>query len=167
MGGSGCGWWWGEGGGGGGGGWRLGVGVGVGVGGGGGCKFNCAPGGILSKTRLASCSGGILAIHWRMLASRSGSILSGYSAGSAGKDTQHTGRDPLASRSGAILGGIQAALAGYLAGSTGGGIHWRAALAGYWGGSTNAAGSTDELLRHTRPDPLPSCSGRILGGGVV
>ena len=111
------------------------------------CKANCAPGGTLSKTRLASCSGGILAgstggIHWRILASRSGSTLAWpardtqldiwrdllvhwraalveYSAGSTGKPLwRDTWRDPLASRSGGILGGI----------------HWPAVLAGYWVG---------------------------------
>ena len=51
----------------------------------------------------------------------------------------------------------QATLVGYW-----GGIHWRAALAGY------SAGSTGELLwRDTRRDPLTSCSGKILGGGMV
>ena len=131
------------------------------------CKPNFAPGGTLSKTRLASCcSGGILAgatgEYWRALA--------GYSAGPSGMlggIQWDTWRDPLAGCSGGILGGIhgQATLEGYLAGSTGGllwwdlavsmasrsggilgGMHWRAALAGY------SAGSTDK------------CSGGILGG---
>ena len=128
-------------------------------------------------------------IHWRMLASRSGSILAGYSAGSNGTQRQ-TRRDPLASYSGilsGILGGIhwRAALVGYSAGSTGeplwrgrrdalascsggilGGIHWRAALAGYSAGFTGellwrySAGSTGEQLwRDTRRDSLASCSG--------
>ena len=102
------------------------------------CKPNCAPGGTLSKTRLASCCGGILAGSTaRILAGRSGSIgrilgrihrqgvlggihwraaLAGYWAGPTGQ----LRRDPLASRSGGTLGGI----------------HWQAALAGYWAGST-------------------------------
>ena len=115
------------------------------------CKPNCAPGGTLSKTRLASCSGATLAgsggilggIHWR-------ATLAGYSAGSTGepkgKTQRDTRRDPLAGCSGGILGGI----------------HWRATLAGY------SAGSTGELLwRDPRRDPMASCSGGILGGGVV
>ena len=126
---------------------------------------HCAPGGTSSKTRLASCSGDTGGIHWRITASRSGSILAGYSAGSTGKRYsagysagstgeplwRDTRRDPLASRS-----------AGYSAGSTGssggilGGIHWRAALAGY------SAGSTGELLWPR--DPVASRSGGILGG---
>ena len=93
-----------------------------------------------------------------MLATRSGPILAGYSAGSTGKGyslggihwratlgyQQDTWRDPLVGCSGGILGGI----------------HWRAALAGY------SAGSTGELLwRDTWRDPLASCSGGVLGGG--
>ena len=134
------------------------------------CKPNCAPGGTLSKTRLASCSGGILAgSNWRILASRSGLILAGYSAGSIGKGYS----------------------AGYSAGSTGevlwrdtrrdppalagcGGIHWRAALAGYSAGSTGEQLWRDTgrdtwrdplaLWRDTGRDPLASSSGGILGG---
>ena len=50
------------------------------------CKPNCAPGGTLSKTRLASCSGGVLARSTgEMLASRSGLILARCSAGLTGK----------------------------------------------------------------------------------
>ena len=104
-----------------------------------------------------------------MLASRSGSILAGYSArpsvGIVGViywratlgysvgclarstdellwDTQRDTRwDPLTGCSGGILGGIhwRAALAGSSGGILGG-IHWQAALAGY------SAGSTGELL---------------------
>ena len=78
------------------------------------------------------------AIHWR-------AALAGYWAGSTDQLWRDTGRDPLIS-SGRILGGI----------------HWRAALAGY------SAGSTGELLwRDTRRVPLASCSGGIMGGGVV
>ena len=102
--------------------------------------------------------------HWRILASRSGSILAGYSAGSTGKgysagysagstgellwDAQRDARrDVLAGCSGGILGGI----------------HWRAALAGYSAGSTGE--QLDQLLwRDTRRDPLASRSGGILGG---
>ena len=121
------------------------------------CKPNCGPGGTLSKTRLASCSGGILAgstgENWRAAPARCctrqdppardtqrdlgilGGIhwraTLGYSAGSAGQQLwRDTARDPLASSSGGIFGGI----------------HWRAALAGY---------------------SVASCSGGILGGGVV
>ena len=114
----------------------------------------------------AGCSGGVLGgIHWR-------AALAGYSAGS------------MASGSGGALGGIHwpAALVGYSAGSTDellwrdirrdplashsgilsgilGGIHWRAVLVGY------SAGSTGKPL--WRRNPLASCSGGILGGGVV
>ena len=85
-------------------------------------KPNCVPGGTLSKTRLASCSGGILAsstntgeplrldtgrIYGRI--HRQG-ILSGILGGSTGKllwDTQRdTRRDLLAGCFGGILGGI-------------------------------------------------------------
>ena len=105
------------------------------------CKPNCPPGGTLSKTRLASCSGGI---HWRILASRSGSTLAGYTAGSTGKGFSAQ-RDPLASFS-AILSG------------TLGGIHWRAALVGYSAGCTG-----EPLWRDTRRDPLASHSGMLSG----
>ena len=163
------------------------------------CKPNSSPGGALYKQNqtgelLWRNTGGI---HWRILASRSGSILAGYSEGSTGKGySADTRRDPLASYSGilsrmlggccgGILGGIhwRATLAGYSAGSTGellldtqrdtrrdplasrsGGIlagaHWRAALAGYWAGSTG-----EPLWWDTRRDPkVASCSGGILGG---
>ena len=47
-----------------------------------------------------------------------------------------------------------------------GGIHWRATLAGYSAGSTG-----EQLWQDTGRDPLQdslsSCSGRILGGGMV
>ena len=132
------------------------------------CKPNCAPGGTLSKTRLASCSGST-GECWRAaparywpdtrqdppardtqrdtwrdpLASYSG-ILSRNLAGSTGEPLwRDTRRDPLASRSGGILSGI----------------HWRAALAGYSAGSTG-----EQLWQDTRRDPLASCSGGILGG---
>ena len=91
--------------------------------------------------------------HWRMLASRSGSILAGYSAGSTGKGQRDTRRDPLASYSGTLSGIL-------------GGIHWRAALVG------SSAGSTGELLwrdtwrdaqSDTRLDPLASCSDCLAG----
>ena len=108
-------------------------------------------------------------IHWRILASRSGSILAGYSAGSTDKgysagysagsagellwDTQRdTCRIPLAGCCGGILGGI----------------HWRAALAGYLAGSTGEPLWRDAgrgpVRRDTRRDPLVSRSGGILGG---
>ena len=130
------------------------------------CTPKCAPSETLSKTGLASCSGGILAAgstgecwHTRRdpLTSYSG-ILSGILGGihwrTAGEllcDTQwDTRRDPLVSRSGGILGEI----------------HWRAALAGYWAGSTGEQLWWD-TRRDTRRDPLVSCSGGILGRGVV
>ena len=111
------------------------------------CQPNCAPGGTLSNTRLSSCFGGILAgSTWRILASRSGSILAGYSAGSTGKgysagySAGSTGellwwdsrRDPLARCSG-ILSGI-------LGGIFTGGLFWQ----------------------DTRRDPLASYSGELL-----
>ena len=90
-------------------------------------------------------------IHWRILASRFGSILAGYSAGSTGKGysagysagstcellckTQwDTWRDPLQSYSDGVVGAIhwRATLrhsAGYSAGSTGGLVGY---LAGFW-----------------------------------
>ena len=141
------------------------------------CKPNCAPGGTLSKTRLASCSGGILAGStdecWR-----AGSIWPDTRQDPPARDIQHTRRDPLASYSGilsGILGGIHGLLwwdtsrsAGELlwrdtrrdplAGCSGeilGGIH----LAGYRAGSTG-----EQLSRDTRRDPLASCSGGIVGG---
>ena len=105
-------------------------------------KPNCGPGGTLSKTRLASCSGG----HWQDLLANTG--------------------EPLRLDTGRILGRIhqQGILSGIL-----GGIHWRATLgysAEYSAGSAEA-GSTGELLwdtqRDTRRDPLVSRSGGILG----
>ena len=118
-------------------------------------------------------------IHWRILASRSGSVLAGYWQDPPARDTQRdTRRDPLAGSSGGILGGIhwRAPLAGYWAGSTGGLLWWDArrdplasrsgeqlwrdtAVAGYSAGST-----CEPLWRDTRRDPLASSSGGILGG---
>ena len=85
-------------------------------------------------------------IHWRMLVSRSGSILAGYLAGST-RDTQRdTRRDAVASYSGILSGML-------------GRIHWCAALV------EHSAGSTGEpLWRDTRRGPLASRSGGILGG---
>ena len=141
------------------------------------CKPNCASGGTLSKTRLASCSSEILAgstgEYWRAAPARYWpDTLQDPPArvGSTGDlrwDTQRdTRRDPLA---GGMLGGIhwRAALAGYSAGSTGerihlpaalaiysAGIHWRNCLAGYW--------STAGLLwRDTGRDPLAELFGGI------
>ena len=150
------------------------------------CKPNCASGGTLSKTRLASCSSGILAgstgEYWRAAPARYWpDTLQDPPArvGSTGElrwDTQRdTWRDPLA---GGMLGGIhwRAALAGYSAGSTGEWIHLPAALAGY------SAGSTGGILVHCRTPlagywtgstggivwrdtgPLPDSSGGILDG---
>ena len=121
------------------------------------------------KTRRHQQTGELLwwdtgGIHWRMLASRSGSTLAGhlagfpgkgysagYSAGSTGGllwDTQRdTRRDPLAGS-----GGILASYSGGILG----GIHWRATLrhsTGYSAGSTAHGGP---LLRDTRQDPLAS-----------
>ena len=140
------------------------------------CEPNCALGGTLSKTRLASCCGGILAGStgkcWRAAPAR---YWPDTRQDPLARDTQRdTWRDPLASYSGILsgmLGGIhwRAALAGCSARSTGeplwryarqdppasrsggilGGIHWRAALAGYWAGSTG-----EQLWRDTRRDPL-------------
>ena len=133
-------------------------------------------------------SGGI---HWRILASRSGSILAGYSAGSTGKgysaglsagstgellwDTQRDSRrEPLAGCSGGILGGIhwplwrdtrrdllRAALAGHSAGSTG------EPLGGILVGIRQGAALAGYWAIHWRAalrDPLASRSGGILGG---
>ena len=109
------------------------------------CKPNCGPGGTSSKTRLASCSAGILAgstgEHWRALRLDTGRILGRIDP--PARDTQRdTKRDPLASYSGILSG-----------------IHCRAALAGYSAGFTG-----EPLWRDTRRDPLASRSGRILGG---
>ena len=142
------------------------------------CKPNCALGGTLSKTRLASCSGGgywqaAPARYWPDTWDSKGWMLGGNCApGGTLSKTR------LASCSGGILAGStdeywRAAparsagyLAGYLAGSTGqdplascsggmlGGIHWRAALAGHLAGSTRAA-----LVASTWRDPLASRSG--------
>ena len=149
------------------------------------CKPDCAPGGTLSKTRLASCSGGILAGYWRDTLANTGEPLRLDTGRILGRDTQgDTRRHLLASYSGILswmLGGIRwQALVGYSAGSTGellwwdtrwdplasysgilsgilGGIHWRAALVGY------SAGSTGELLwRDTWRDPA-SYSGLLSG----
>ena len=131
------------------------------------CKPNCASGGTLSKTRLASCSSGILAgstgEYWRAAPARYWpDTLQDPPArvGSTGElrwDTQRdTRRDPLA---GGMLGGIhwRAALAGYSAGSTGERIHLPAALAGYSAGSTGGI-----VWRDT--GPLPDSFGGILDG---
>ena len=92
------------------------------------CKHNCAPGGTLSKTRLASCSGDTGGIHWRMLraaparywpdtlqdspAKKLSRLLSGDPTGELLWDTQRDTRriwraalvgKPLASYSGGIL----------------------------------------------------------------
>ena len=149
------------------------------------CKPECAPGGALSKTRLASCSGGILAGStgecWRAAPARywpdTHSLL---------WDAE---RNPLASRLGGIhwrwrdplaggmLGGIHwRATLGYsadtrrdpLASHSGGILHWRAAL-GYSAGSAlpgYSAGATGGILGriHTWRDPQASSSGGILGG---
>ena len=106
--------------------------------------MKCAPGRTSGNTRLANCSGGILA----------GSLA-------------NTG-EPLRLRTGRTLGKIHRPgilsgdpLAGYSAGSTSG------LLLGYSAGSSYAA---DELLwrdratRDTRRDPVAGCSGAILGG---
>ena len=113
-------------------------------------KPNCAPGGTLSKTRLASCS--ILAGYWRDPLANAGGPLrldTGRILGRTHRQAtldRETRRDPLAACSGGILGGI----------------HWQATLAGY------SAGSTGEPLwdpqRDTRRDPLASRSGGMLGG---
>ena len=147
------------------------------------CKPNCASGGTLSKTRLASCSSGILAgstgEYWRAAPARYWpDTLQDPPArvGSTGElrwDTQRDARrDPLA---GGMLGGIhwRAALAGGihwradpLASSSGrilGGIHWRNCLAGYWPLAGYWTGSTGGIVwRDT--GPLPDSSGGILDG---
>ena len=114
-------------------------------------------------------------IHWRIMASRSGLLLGGYSAGSTGKGYSagysagstgellcgilsgilggihwratvwDTRRDPLASYSGGILGGI----------------HWRASLAEYSAGSTG-----EPLWQNTRRDPLASGSAGYSAGST-
>ena len=122
------------------------------------CKPNCAPGGTLRKTRLSSCSGGILAgctgeccraaqaRHW--------------------PGTRDTWRDPLASW---ILGGIhwRAALVGYSAGSNYsggilGGIHWRATL-GYSAGYSAGCG----IHWHAFQPLFPSPNGCTSFGGTI
>ena len=109
------------------------------------CKPNYAPGGTLSKTRLAGSTG-----ECRQAApARYGpDTQRDPPARDTQRDTRRdplardTGRDPLARCSGGILGGI----------------HWQATLAGY------SAGSTGELLwRDTRQDPVASCSGVLCG----
>ena len=109
----------------------------------------------LSKTRLASCSGGagrILGrIHRQGILSGTRDPLAGCSDGSTGELLwRDTRRDPLASYSG-ILSGIL------------GGTHWPAALVGYSEGS-----SGEPLWRDTRRDPLASRFGGIgiLGGST-
>ena len=85
------------------------------------CKPNCAPGGTLSKTRLASCSCGILA-------GSTGEYRRAWPdtrQDPAARDTQRdTQRDPLASYSAILRGNT----------------HWRAV------GGIHSAGSTGELL---------------------
>ena len=128
------------------------------------CKPDSARGGTLSKTRLASCSGGVLAgSTGEPLRLNTGRILgrihrqgilsgirrdplasySGIQAGATGAllwwDTR---RDPLASYSG-ILSGILGGTHWCTALAILGGIHWRATLPGY------LAGSTGELLWDT------------------
>ena len=157
------------------------------------CKPNCAPGGIFSKTRLASCSGEILAgftgEYWRAAPAR---YWLDTRQDPPARDTQRdTRRDPLASYSGRNW---WAALVGFSAGSTGELLWWdtssevlwdnqrdarRDPLASYSGilsgvlGGThwraalagNSAGSTGEpLWRDIRRDLLASSSGGILGG---
>ena len=99
------------------------------------CKPNCLPGGTLSKTRLASCSGGILAgstgKYWRAAPAR---YWPDTRQDPPARDTQRdTWRDPLASYSG-ILSGMLGGMHWRAAGGILGRIHWRAALAGYWVG---------------------------------
>ena len=109
----------------------------------------------LSKTRLASCSGGILAgcagECWRAAPARCWpDTRQDPPARDAQRDTR---RDPLAGCS-VWWDSRRDPLA-----SCSGGIHWRATLgysAGYWAGST---GGWD-----ARRDPLASRSGGILGG---
>ena len=102
------------------------------------CKPNCARGGTLSKTRLASCSGGILAgstgEYWRAAPARywpdtrqdppARDTQRDTRAGLTGEllwDTeQDNRREPLAGCSGGILGGIHW---GELLGRMLGGIH--------------------------------------------
>ena len=137
------------------------------------CKPICAPGGTLSKTRLASRSGGILAgstgEYWRAAPVR---YWPDTRQDPPARDTQRdTQRDPLASYSGilsGILGGIhwRAArrdtrrdLPASSSGGILGGIHWPTALAGYSAGSAG-----EQLWRDTRRDPLANSSGGILGG---
>ena len=99
-------------------------------------KPNCAPGGTLSKTRLASCSGG----HWRDLLANTG--------------------EPLRLDTGRILGRIhrQGILSGIL-----GGIYWRAALVGYSAGSTGKVLWRD-TQRDPLASYSGILSGGILGG---
>ena len=156
------------------------------------CKPNCAPGGTLSKTRLASCSGGTLAgstgecrraapaRYWpdtrqdppaRDTQQDTWRDTLGYSAGYLAihcKLLWHSA-DPLASRG--ILGGThwRAALVGYSAGSTGEPL-WRDtrdtrrnALASSSGGRLGGI-HWRAALAGCLADPLASCSGGILGG---
>ena len=116
------------------------------------CKPNCAPGRTLSKTRLASCSGGILAgstgEFWRAAPAR---YWPDTRPDPPARDTQRDARrDSLASRSGGILGGIHclAALAGYSAdplascsgGILGGGVVWKHRKRGFHSNSPFLSG---------------------------
>ena len=137
------------------------------------CKPNCAPSGTLSKTRLASCSGGILAgfTGGELLRLDTGRIL-----GRIHRERKLSGtlggihrlfysggiRDPLASYSG-ILAGCSGGILG--------GIHWRAALAGYSAGRTGEPlwrDTGEQLWRGAGRDPLASSSGGIhWPGGIL
>ena len=137
------------------------------------CKPNCAPGGTLSKTRLASCSGGILAPstdeYWRHPLTNTGEPL-----------RLHTGRIlGRIHRQGILSGKLGGATLEYSAGYSAGSSHaalvdtWRDPLAGYSGRILlcSGAGSTREpLWRDTRRDPLASYyySGALSGilGGI-
>ena len=118
------------------------------------CKPNCASGGTLSKTRLASCS----SEFWRDPLANTGEPLR-LDTGRILCRIHRQGWDPLAIYAG-ILSGIL------------GGIHW---LAGCSAGSTGeplwrdtrrdplASGSTcQQLWRYTRRDPLAELFGGIL-----
>ena len=123
------------------------------------CKPNCAPGGTLSKTRLASCSGGILAgstgEYQRAAPAR---YWPDTRQDPPARDTQRdTRRDPLTSYSG-ILSGIlrgihwRAALVGYSASSGGilGRTHWR----GYWLGAwCRSIANADSSIKSNNPFP--------------
>ena len=122
-------------------------------------KPNCAPGGTLSKTRLASCSGGILAgstgEYWRAAPARywpetRQDLLSGILGGIYWRATLGYSAGCSAGSTGGCSGGI-------LGGTTGELL----TLAGYLAGST---GELWDTQRDTRRDPLAGCSGGILGG---